>query len=277
MSHKNKEKQMPQKTIKSCTELGETIKQRRSDLSLTIVEAAAKAGVSVKTWSRYEQGESIRADKVKGLCKALNWASLPGADGERFGGESDFDAYKRNEAWCPFLNERFGEYAAVSFIIGSEILLDEINDDLKELAKMPKGSHIGEIPASALSDILPQQFLVRYDYEFLWTLRNILQHFRYIAPRATKMQAHSVAEELVLYLIVEKSRMLMDEIVSAVEISCDEHDYESWDEWAFDLFDDMDIATFLYSDLILLTPGDTYHFDNWFVQQFYLNEDDLNT
>jgi hypothetical protein len=67
--------------------------------------------------------------------------------------------------------------------------------------------------------------------------------------------------------------MLMDEIMSGVETGCDESDYESWDEWAFDLFDDMDIVTFLYSDLFLLTSGDTYHFDHWFVQQFYLNED----
>ena len=68
---------MPQKTIQSCKEFGQVIKQRRDELDLTIVEAATMAGVGIKTWNRYELGDSIRKDNAIGLYKALKWESLP--------------------------------------------------------------------------------------------------------------------------------------------------------------------------------------------------------
>ena len=51
---------MSQKSIKGTSKLGEAIKSRRQELGLTIEEAATKAGVGIKTWCRYESGESIR-------------------------------------------------------------------------------------------------------------------------------------------------------------------------------------------------------------------------
>ena len=60
-----------QKSIKGTHKLGEAIWSRRQELGLTIEEAAFKAGVAVKSWCRYELGESILKDKAKGICKAL--------------------------------------------------------------------------------------------------------------------------------------------------------------------------------------------------------------
>ena len=45
---------MNNKILKGSPELGSKIKQRRNELGLTIEEAASKAGVGTKTWSRYE-------------------------------------------------------------------------------------------------------------------------------------------------------------------------------------------------------------------------------
>ena len=67
---------MAPKTILSNEDLGKKIKVRRNELRLTIEEAASRAGVGVKTWCRYESGGSIRKDKCKGICKALNWRSF---------------------------------------------------------------------------------------------------------------------------------------------------------------------------------------------------------
>lgn len=72
---------MAQKSISSNLELAERIR-RRNELNLTIEEAAKRAGVGTKTWCRYEAGESIRQDKYKGVCKALNWMQLPIEDNE---------------------------------------------------------------------------------------------------------------------------------------------------------------------------------------------------
>lgn len=64
---------MAQKIVQGNEALAGKIKFRRNELGLTIEEAASRAGVGTKTWSRYEAGESIRRDKCKGICKALNW------------------------------------------------------------------------------------------------------------------------------------------------------------------------------------------------------------
>ena len=39
-------------------------------------------------------------------------------------------------------------------------------------------------------------------------------------------------------------------------------EFVEWDSWAFDLFDDMDSVTFLYS-YHYLTEDSPYHFSHW--------------
>ena len=68
---------MPPRTKEGSLALAYSIKQRRHELGLSAEEAARKAGVGTKTWFRYESGNSIRNDKIKGVCKALSWTSLP--------------------------------------------------------------------------------------------------------------------------------------------------------------------------------------------------------
>ena len=71
---------------------------------------------------------------------------------------------------------------------------------------------------------------------------------------------HSVLEELAIYLMVQESEILMD--VSDLQLDDD------WQDWIFDLFGDMDIVTFLYSN-IYLTEDNIYHFDHWMDDQFW--------
>lgn len=257
---------MSVKTIKGSAELAKSIKRRRSELNLTIEEAALKAGVGTKTWSRYEAGDSMRKDKVKGICKALNWYSFPD---ETYTESSTFDLndYKKHKAWSQYLADTFGEAAAISFVIGSDILLDNLQQDLNELSSMPRGSHLGEIGVSWLESDLPPQFLMRYDYDFLYILRSVIVRFRTIASAGNQIIAHSVMEELALYLTMQESRFFMESIDFDVASSNIESD-GVWDNWAFDIFDDMDIVTFLFSDEFL-NNSHPYHFDHWVDAQFY--------
>ena len=78
---------MSNNAVPGSKSLANKIKQRRTELGLTIEEAASRAGVGTKTWCRYEAGESIRQDKVKGICKVLNWPNL-------IASENDVDAIK---------------------------------------------------------------------------------------------------------------------------------------------------------------------------------------
>ncbi len=258
---------MGPRSVTGSAALGNKIKSRRNELGLTIEEAAAKAKVGTKTWSRYESGGAIRCDKAVNVCKALNWNVLPSDEDEQPG--TDLSTYKNDKAWPKALAETFGEAAAASFVIGSEILLDNIQQDLDSLSKRPKGTHIGELDISWLEYSLPQQFLMRYDYEFLFNLRSIVMKFRRQASDERKFVAHTVIEEITLYMIMEESKCLMESILSQLEQN--EYDrYENWEDWPFDLFGDSDVIMFLYSGEYL-TEDNPYHFLHWWEEQFFVD------
>lgn len=254
---------MSSKSVEGSLALGDAIKNRRNELKLTIEEAASKAGVGTKTWSRYEAGASIRQDKIMGICRALNWHAFPE---EKSDSHKTFDVneYRKSKAWSQYLAENFDDTIASLFVIGSDMLLDDIKQDIQELDSMPRGSHIGEIDVSWSKSSLPPQFLMRYDYDFLYMLKAKIIGFRRIAGAGQQVIANSVIEALTLYLI-------MEEAVAYIEITDSESDLESsfcYDSWAFDIFDDMDIVTFLYSGLYL-DSSNPYHFDHWLDNQFY--------
>lgn len=259
---------MPQRSIQGDQELGRKIKHRRNELNLTIEEAASRAGVGTKTWSRYEAGESIRRDKCKGICKALNWRDFPDgkSDSEK---KSLIEEYRDHEAWSQFLADNYGPGAAMAFAIGSDILLDYINQDQSDLASMPSGSHIGQLNTSFISGELPPQFLMRYDYEFLYNMKCVLLKLRRQAKHGMPIIAHSILEELIIYLCNEEAQAFIEIGAGADELIDNEHLNNSKD-WVFDMFDDMDIITFLYSN-VYLTEDHPFHFEYWSDQQFYMN------
>ena len=81
------------------------------------------------------------------------------------------------------------------------------------------------------------------------------------------MEAHSVMEKLIFYLCNEQSTALI-ELLDGIDESDEEDDYYSH-KWIFDVFGDMDIITFLYSD-IYLDSDHPYHFSHWNDQQFFI-------
>lgn len=262
---------MGAKIIKGSTELGCKIRTRRNELGLTIEDAASRAGVGTKTWSRYEAGESIRRDKILPVCKALNWRTLPGQE-QIVEAKSNIDEYKSSKLWSQALADSCGSAAAISFIIGSDILLDNITQDLESLSHKPRGTHIGELELSWLEDSLPSQFLMQYDYDFLYYLKATLVGYREQAASGKLFVAHTVGEELTLYLVMEESEFLMEGILPDLEQDAaaprDHYDNAHWADWPFDLFDDMDIVTFLYSGYYL-EQDHPYHFEHWREAQFY--------
>lgn len=81
--------------------------------------------------------------------------------------------------------------------------------------------------------------------------------------------AHSILEELIIYLCNEESQAFIEIGAGADELIDNEHLNNSKD-WVFDMFDDMDIITFLYSN-VYLTEDHPFHFEYWSDQQFYMN------
>lgn len=259
---------MAQRSIQGNQKLARKIKRRRNELNLTIEEAASRARVGTKTWSRYEAGESIRLDKCRGICKALNWRDFPDekSDAEK---KSLIEEYRDHEAWSQFLAENYGSGAAVAFAAGSDILLDYINQDLSDLATMPSGSHIGQLSTSFISDGLPPQFLMRYNYDFLYNMKCVLLKLRWRAKHGMPMTAHSILEELIIYLCNEEAQALI-EVGAGADDLIDNEEPDDSEDWVFIMFDDMDIITLLYSDEYL-AEDHPFHFKHWGDQQFYMD------
>ena len=255
---------MTQRILQGSKILASLIKERRIELGLTIEEAASRAGVGSKTWYRYETGASIRKDKCKGICKALNW--------NRFPFQSDEDdlllEYTNHEVWSPYLEKKYGIKAALSFAAGSDILLDQLNEDLEELSSLPSDTHIGQLNISMLKDCLPRQFLTHYNYEFIFQMNCSLTLFRKQAKNGIPIIAHSVLEELIIYLCCTKASFVLE--LNTALCNLENNTADSYIDWVFDLFEDMDIISFLYSDMYL-TQDHPYHFSHWSEKQFFMN------
>lgn len=174
--------------------------------------------------------------------------------------------HKKHEAWSKDICKNYGEAAAICFAIGSDLLLDTLKHELEELSEMPRGAHIGQVPFSVLAWMLPLQFLTRYDFEFLYILRSTVRHFRQIAHNGSPIVAHSVMQELALYLIVDSFRSYIEN----PDIQSELHDEldGNWEEWIFEIFEDTDIELCLYSDFAL-TNDNQYHFDHWMESAFF--------
>lgn len=258
---------MAPRTHPGSAELGTAIRERRSTLGLSIQEAAAKAGTTAKTWGSYEAGASIRGDKVRTLCRALGWRDLPASGAE----SDDADEHWLKEvgpghrAWSAALEHQFGRAGAATFAVGSDILLDHANEDLAELRRRPRGTHLGQLDASWLIDTLPPQFVPRYDYDFVYALVSTVSSLqrRFVAGT---LVAHSVIEEIALYLIFGEAEVLADMHPGFFDKDDD------WRDWVGDIFDDLDVEFLLFYPEQLLTPDTAYHFDHWLVDQFYMGE-----
>lgn len=83
------------------------------------------------------------------------------------------------------------------------------------------------------------------------------------------MTAHSIMEELIIFLCNEEAKALI-EVSEGADEFCDDEAFDDSADWVFDMFGDMDIITFLYSD-DYLDEDHPFHFMHWHDQQFYMD------
>ena len=251
---------MAPRTQQGSKELGNAMRKRREELGLTVEQAASRARIGSKTWSRYESGASIRSDKVRGVCAALGWKSLEQSTVYSLidlDAEQSVDIDEQHAAWSRFLERIYGRAVAVRFCVGSDILFDDIQMDLTSLSTMPRGSHLGELDISMIRDYLPRQFLTRYDYDFLFALACRLRLLRMQLHERDNYCAQMVADELLLHLIDMEAVAFMG---SENELN---HVYFGG-YWATGSRKDGDLSSSLYAPWVFLEKNHAYHFDHWF-------------
>ncbi|SDT66890.1 helix-turn-helix domain-containing protein [Actinoplanes derwentensis] len=259
---------MVPRTTTGSTEQAKAIRDRRLALNLSIEEAAAKAGIGAKSWSRYESGGAIRHDKARGVCRALGWSKLPEAEPDQGAPGDDWlrKIDRNHEAWSEALCSLGGRTCAIAFAVGSDLLHDHLVDDLQALASEPRGTHLGQLAAAWLDGDLPPQFLPRYDYEFVYGLKAAVIRLRR-RFRGGDLVAHTVLEELALYLIFEQVELLAD-----MDPDLFEEDRDGT-EWLAEILGDLDIEFLLFNSGLALTPAVSYHFDHWNEMQFHTGKD----
>ena len=80
------------------------------------------------------------------------------------------------------------------------------------------------------------------------------------AKNGLPMTAHSVMEELLIYLCNEEASALIE--LSGGLCVMEDGDVADFGDWVFDLFGDMDIISSLYSN-VYLDSDHPYHFSHW--------------
>ena len=199
--------------------------------------------------------------------------------------EIDLSEYKALKGWSAFLEDNFGTLSAILFAAGSDLLLDALEHEMHELSRMPIRSHVGQINSSVLKDNLPQQFMTRYDYEFLYKFRSKLIDMRMRAMDGLSIIAHSVAQELIIYISNEMGKIATESdenvkklitnhklIYDKLSFEMDDEDLDEMkfydEDWVFTLFGDADILSELYSGRDV-AKGNSYHIKHWFEEQFF--------
>jgi transcriptional regulator with XRE-family HTH domain len=265
---------MPPQTSRSSSELGALIRSRRAELGLTIEEAARSAKVGSETWRRYEGGSSIRRDKLRGVLQTMRWSKLPSVGGSADADEPsdafdeqwfvDYPIEKLGDSYLGSLAESIGDECARTFAFGIDGLLDHSREDLEELAKRPRGTHLGELGMSWLVEELPVRWVPRYDYDFVFRLRataeTIKIRLKWAGADGNQQLARSVADKLVVHLIFQDGMTAAD--------SCGSDAADDWEDWVLDLTEgDDEFLYALFSNTIVWGEESRYHFDNWFLAQ----------
>jgi hypothetical protein len=180
-----------------------------------------------------------------------------------------FRYIKSSIAWSERIAAVYGKRAAGNFVLGSTLLLKDVNQALQTLASMPKGTHIG-MSSCPFKEMLPPQFLMEYNYEFIYGFKCVLLKIRQDAHTGRPLFAQTILEELVYSLIFIYHRDFIAAYDMDAEVYSFEPDFQEEtdpDDWYFDLLLDKDLLEVLY-DYHQIPYEHAYHFENWNIVRY---------
>ncbi|WP_158247687.1 helix-turn-helix domain-containing protein [Actinomyces qiguomingii] len=166
-----------------------------------------------------------------------------------------------SEVYSQRLARTLGEDAARCFALGVLLYDMSITENLESMAELPRGTHLGELDDTHIGSTLPQLWLTRYDYEFVFQLR---ESFRDMTRRLVSgvttdddPMACTIAEILVLHDVFN----LGGTIAASRGAGIDEDRWEGW----VDALSGPDRPAHMLVAMGMIPPADApEHFDNWF-------------
>ncbi|SDM87882.1 helix-turn-helix domain-containing protein [Actinomyces ruminicola] len=166
-----------------------------------------------------------------------------------------------SEVYSPRLARTLGEDAARCYALGVLLFDMSITENLESLAELRGGTHLGELDETHIGSILPQLWLTRYDYEFVFQLRESLREMtrRLVSGVTTDNDpmACTIAEILVLHDVFSTGGVIAD--ARGADI-----DEDRWEGWV-DALSGPDQPAHALIAMGLIPPADApEHFDNWF-------------
>lgn len=181
--------------------------------------------------------------------------------------DDDDDEDDEDMSWLDRIRLEYSDAAAQTFQRGVALLNQYIKEDMALLSKMPKGTHIGQIQEDSrfLAYFFPKQFLTDCTYEVLYAMQCALERFDALAVRLPQIYAHTVLEEVVLYLAMKAGSQPLKKVRNA----------DAWldEEWLYDTFGDEDVVTCLFSGSYI-NEDNVYHFSHWTEEVFWMGRDD---
>jgi len=165
--------------------------------------------------------------------------------------------------YSPRLVGMLGEKAARCFAVGAFLYDQSLAEDLDSLKELPRGTHLGELEDTHIGTTLPNLWLTRYDYEFVFQMRRSAQ---LLCLRLTGEEeladdgplVRSMAEALALHDVYDLG-CTVGAAARGVLV-----DQGTWEEWV-DALSGPDRPARRAIFTMMIPPADSpEHFDNWF-------------
>ncbi|MDO4901574.1 DNA-binding transcriptional regulator [Actinomyces sp.] len=166
-----------------------------------------------------------------------------------------------SEVYSQQLARTLGEDAARCFALGVLLYDMSITENLESLAELPGGTHLGELDETHVGSTLPQLWLTRYDYEFVFQLR---ESFRDMTRRLVSggiAPGEPMARTIADILVLHDTFTLGGTIANSRGADVPEDRWEGW----VDALSGPDQPAHMLVAMGLIPPTDApEHFDNWF-------------
>ncbi len=210
-------------------------------------------------WQDLLGGDRPRLDshRLSGLADAVGAQtalSLPAWDA---------DPRVWRNSYSPLLVDTVGVDAARTFALGADVLRDAILENIREMAVLPRGTHLAQLEESAIADALPMRWEMSYDYDFvfhLYTQAETLCDRLVVHPVSTgEPLVRCVADVVILQRILHVGGMIA---------GAQGHDTvsEHIPQWFHALAGsaDVDIMHALFALNYQPGPDEVFHVTHWF-------------